>query len=144
MSAEEEREQRRGWRENGEPLDDKMISLLVSKVKRSRWRNFADVVTSQHSQSKRESVQNCTVKVQSSVTLQSPDANVLLRRGSSTVENPASRRELMARRDSCGNRVRTIYGCGDPKPSVVISPGDGPIVTRSNHTAVTFSQIRAR
>ena len=74
MSAEEEREQRRGWRENGEPLDDKMISLLVSKVKRSRWRNFADVVASQHSQSKRESVQNCTVKVQSSVTLQSPDA----------------------------------------------------------------------
>jgi hypothetical protein len=35
MNAEEEREQRRGWRENGEPLDDKMISLLVSKVKRS-------------------------------------------------------------------------------------------------------------
>jgi hypothetical protein len=86
MSAEEEREQRRGWRENGEPLDDKMISLLVSKVKRSRWRNFADVVASQHSQSKRESVQNCTVNVQSSGTSQSPDANILLRRGSSTVE----------------------------------------------------------
>jgi len=33
MNAEEEREQRRGWRENGEPLDDKMIPLWVSKVK---------------------------------------------------------------------------------------------------------------
>jgi hypothetical protein len=34
MNAQEEREQRRGWRENGEPLDNKMISPLVSKVKR--------------------------------------------------------------------------------------------------------------
>ena len=36
MSAEEEQEQRRGWRENGEPLDGKMISPLVSKVKHFR------------------------------------------------------------------------------------------------------------
>jgi hypothetical protein len=36
MNAQERREQRRrGLRENGEPLDDKMISPLVSKVKRS-------------------------------------------------------------------------------------------------------------
>ena len=34
MNAEERaRTNRRGWRENGEPLDDKMISPLVSKVK---------------------------------------------------------------------------------------------------------------
>ena len=33
MRKHEREQRRRGWRENGEPLDDKMISPLVSKVK---------------------------------------------------------------------------------------------------------------
>jgi hypothetical protein len=36
MRKHEREQRRRGWRENGEPLDNKMISPLVSKVKRFR------------------------------------------------------------------------------------------------------------
>jgi hypothetical protein len=34
MRKHEREQRRRGWRENGEPLDNKMISPLVAKVKR--------------------------------------------------------------------------------------------------------------
>jgi hypothetical protein len=36
MRKHEREQRRRGWRENGEPLDNKMISPLVSKVKTKR------------------------------------------------------------------------------------------------------------
>jgi hypothetical protein len=60
MNAQKGREQRRrSLLENGEPLDDKMISSLVSKVKRFRW-CYCEFHDEPPSQNKVEGVPNGT------------------------------------------------------------------------------------